>query len=197
MNGDERLTIARWLDARGACGPGSEWARAVLSFEQLWERCPNIEWLLWGVAQVGYDRNAKLRGFAVSCAMRRAGEWDDEIFTGVVRTASAHAAGHARTGDLLRARQQGLAAAERLARAPGWSAFAAASRACAVACTRVDPLQAARGAALESLRALEWIPRTPKESVEEQRWQLGELRRWLLDDSEDLVRRARTSARAL
>jgi len=193
--GGERDAIVAWLDARGACGDGAVWGRRRADFEQLWYECPHIEWLLWGVAQVGYRRNEPLRRFAVACASRRRSAWGDAAFAHVVDVATAHADGHVSTVELLRARQLGLAAAERLTDTEDWTQSAAAARAAAIACTRVDPILAARGAALEALRALEWSPNPSIDIAVEQRWQVDELRRYLHDDVAAGLWRAREAAR--
>jgi hypothetical protein len=178
----ERNAIAAWLDAHGACGDGAVWARTRTDFRQLWYECPHIEWLLWGVAQTGYRRNEPLRRFAVACASRRKSGWGDDIFAYVVGVATAHADGHVGTIELLQARRAGVTAAERLASAEHWTQSSAAARAAAIACTRVDPILAARGAALEALRALEWAPDSSSVLAREQQWQVDELRGCLHDD---------------
>jgi hypothetical protein len=195
MTGDhERDAIAAWLDARGACGDGAVWARGRATFQQLWYECPQIEWRLWGVAQVGYRRNEPLRRFAVACAVRHRSAWGDDAFAHLVDVATAHADGHVGIVELLRARRVGVAAAERLVSAEGWTQSVAAARASALACTRVDPILAARGAALEALRALEWSPHSPTTIAREQQWQLDEFRGCLDDDVTAGLWRARDAA---
>jgi hypothetical protein len=167
---------------RGACPEGVLWARRFLTLEDLWQHCPQIEWMLWGLSQLDYRRDRRLRLFAVACARRH---WDlllDARSREVIAVAERYAHGEADEDDLVAAREAGRAATRDVVRVAGWTAAAAAARAAALETARDAAMDAARGAALHGLRTAAWEVHRDVTRESEEAWQTAELRRVVGDD---------------
>ena len=63
------LSPADFCEATKACAEGRDWAVTQLTMSDVWENCPNAEWLLWIANKIGQRPDDRtLRLFAVWCA---------------------------------------------------------------------------------------------------------------------------------
>ncbi len=139
-----KLTPAEFCEATKACAEGRDWALTQPTMADVWENCPNAEWLLWildAIDQRHDDRTMRL--FAVWCARntpladgRKTGDLlTDPRSLAALDVAERYAAGKATDEELHAARAAALAAGD-------------AARDAAEAAARDAALAAARDAAL-------------------------------------------------
>src|SRR5580698_8875626 len=107
----EGARIAELLMRHEACPQGVLWARRFSTLEELWQACPEIEWMLWALERFGYRGHRRLRLFAVACARRHAELLMDPRSREAVAVAERYAAGEADKDSLLAALEAGRTAA--------------------------------------------------------------------------------------
>ena len=143
-----KLTPAEFCEATKACAEGRNWALTQPTMADVWENCPNAEWLLWisdAIDQRHDDRTMRL--FAVWCARntpladgRKTGDLlTDPRSLAALDVAERYAAGKATDEEL------------RAARAAAWDAARDAWDAARAAALAAEA--AARDAALAALAA--------------------------------------------
>lgn len=167
-----------------ACPEALAWAADGRSLQELWEECPDPEWLLLSVKGLGHAETPKLRLFAVACARRHNALFPSEACSRILQIAEAVGAGSRDQSHLEPAFEYGVAVADDAARQLEWNDSRNAAILCVQDSVRQRPWDAARRAARNGQRA-------SHSAAREARWQVHELRRILAPDLPLLTQRAR------
>ena len=61
------MKIQTWLKQNYACSEGAMWAKDKASFKEVWDSCQRPDWMLWGLARIGYKDERKLRLYGCAC----------------------------------------------------------------------------------------------------------------------------------
>lgn len=168
----------------GACPEALEWALDCHSLEQLWEDCPDPEWLLLSLKGLDHCEEPKLRLFAVACARRHSALFSDERCCRILEVAEAVATGKKQNIHLQPAFDDAFAVSNDAGRLLDWDESRHAAIRCVQDTVRQQPWDAAR-------RAIRNGQRASRSARRESYWQLQELRRILEPDVPLLTRRAR------
>ena len=65
---------ARFLARHQACADSLPWANQFTTLEELWQHCPNPDWLLWGLKYLSFQDPMAMRRWACRC-VRRVWDW--------------------------------------------------------------------------------------------------------------------------
>jgi len=179
--------LSNFLQRSGACPEAVFWSRQFSSLEDLWQRCPRTEWMLWSMAQLGYRGARRLRLFAVSCARRSQPLLVDARGVQAIEAAERYANAQAGIDDLRRAFRAAREAAALAAARPGWTAALACATTAAASTARDNPFDAARDASSHAARAIAWDIQRDETLEAEEAWQTDELRRIIGDDMDRLI----------
>lgn len=172
------------LKSLGACSEAMEWARDKHSIQDLWDNCPDPEWLLLSLKAIEYHEPLQLRSFAVACVCRHVHLFPDDRFIEIIDVARAAIAGEAGLPELRLAFKRGRTLADDTSRHVNWSLARTAAICSLCDCVRSDPFDAARRASRNGRRA-------GASRLEEAEWQVDELRRILSPELPILIARAR------
>jgi hypothetical protein len=150
------LTPQQFCDVTDACQEGRDFAIQFSTMKEVWDKCPNLNWLLWILERTKSPRDSQLRLFSVWCARNtplQGGRVTGSLLTDkrsidAMDVAERFAHGKATEEELAAARAAAWAA-RAAARAAAWAARAAARAAAR------DARDAARAAA----RAAAWAAR--------------------------------------
>jgi len=66
--------VSRYLVRHQACADSLPWAGQFTTLEELWQHCPNPDWLLWGLKYTSFQDQLALRRWACRC-VRRVWDW--------------------------------------------------------------------------------------------------------------------------
>jgi len=157
------LSPADFCEVTKACDEGRNWALTQPTMVDVWENCPNAEWLLWitdAIDQRPDDRTLRL--FAIWCARNTPladGRVTGDLLTdprslAALEVAERYANGRATDEELAAARAAARAAAWDAAGAAAWAATWAAARDAAGAAAWDAARDAARKAQADHLRTL-------------------------------------------
>jgi hypothetical protein len=182
------MKVQTWLKQTDACSEGAEWAKDKASFKEVWDSCQRPDWMLWGLARIGYKDERKLRLYGCACVRgtpitKGRTVWDllkDERSRKAVEVSERFANGEATeeerdaAGDAARdaAWDAAGAAARAAAWAAAWDAAGAAARDAARAAAGDAARDAAWDAARAAARAAAWAAAWDAARV----WQADELR---------------------
>ena len=137
------MKVQTWLKQNAACSEGAEWAKDKAGFKDLWDSCQRPDWMLWGLARIGYTDERKLRLYGCACVRgtpitKGRTVWDllsDERSRRAVEVSERFANGEAteeeRTAAWAAAGDAAWDAARDASRAAAWAAAGAASGAAA------------------------------------------------------------------
>jgi len=64
----------RFLARHQACADSLPWAGQFHTLEELWQHCPNPDWLLWGLKYTSFQDPMAMRRWACRC-VRRVWDW--------------------------------------------------------------------------------------------------------------------------
>lgn len=163
--------IQHLLERFGACPEAVEWAGDKESVYQLWDDCPNPEWLLVAFKILGLRRDPCLRYFAICCAQRHKALFANDRLTEILDTAEGHAVQSQTTdGTLQRLFDDSMRIADSIAKTQDWDALRHAAIQCACDALRKHPWHAALRASRNGQRASE----DPDAEAE---WQVCQLRK--------------------
>ena len=154
------MSIREILVKANACLDAVEWAKDIGSLKEAWETCQRADWMLWGLAKIGYKNDKDLRLFACACVRgtpladgRKV--WDlltDERSREAVNVAERYAEGNATERERAAAGAAAWAAAGDARAAAEYAAWAARAVAEAAARNAARAAEAAaRNTALASM----------------------------------------------
>ncbi|AUX35237.1 MULTISPECIES: hypothetical protein [Sorangium] len=179
--------LSNFLQHRGACPEAVFWSRQGSSLEELWLRCPRPEWMLWAMAQLGYQGSRRLHRFAARCARRNLVLLADPRSAQAIDVAERHANAQVGIEELRRAFRAAQDAAEQAAARPGWTAALACAMTATARAARNDALDAAREASSYAARAVAWDIHRDATLESEEAWQADELRQIVGNDIDRLI----------
>jgi len=87
------ISIQKLLKEFKACKESIVWASEKHSLEDLWQDCPDPEWLLTCLKGLDYYEEELLRKFAISCANRHTKLFPDKRCSEILHIADSVAEG--------------------------------------------------------------------------------------------------------
>jgi hypothetical protein len=191
------MTIIEWLESLDACPEAVLWAQRFRKLEELWYECPQVEWMLWILEQIGYADQRKLRTFAAACARHYWGFLIDVRCQQAIDVADRFAKEVVSLDQLKAARQAAKAALDEIVHSPSWTASVAAASTAAYHTTRSSAMEAAKKTSSCCLRAAAWDQQLYVAKEDEEVRQLDQLRSLLGSDLQEMVAMASRRMRAL
>ena len=176
-----------FLTANDACSDGANWGKDIGSFKEAWEKCQRSDWMLWGLARIGYKDERKLRLYGCACIRgtpisKGRTVWallTDERSRKSVEVAEAYAYGKATEEERAAARGAAWDAAGAAARDAAWAARGAAWDAAGAAArdaARVAAWDAAGDAAWDAARVAARVAAWDAAGAAARAWQADKLR---------------------